>query len=51
MMIFNLVFLFVLYVIGAILIVKNADLISHVFWISAIIVTLWFGCGTIIACQ
>ncbi len=48
-MFLDLFFLFSLSVIGASLVFSNAEIVSHLFWIAAIIVVLWFGCGSIMA--
>lgn len=48
-MFLDLFFLFALSLIGASLVLTNAEIVSHLFWIAAIVVVLWFGAGSIIA--
>lgn len=44
----DLFFLFALSVIGASLVISNAEVVSHLFWVAAIIVILWFGTGIVL---
>lgn len=48
-MFLDLFFLFTLMVIGASLVLSNAEFVSQIFWIAAIVVVLWFGTGSIMA--
>lgn len=48
-MFLDLFFLFSLSIISISLVFSDAEIVSNIFWIAAIIVVIWFGAGSIMA--